>query len=196
MMSGRTEWSEWRLYQLLGFGCCALPAPSPLQRTVLSYLSLLPFLTGWRCLSAMLFSVLALTGQHLIERQKPRKILSKQLPVALPGYLSLSWPEPQAVVLSCEQVPKYPAHCTVEPREAHHILDVTSHCSLRMALPSLPAPHPAQGWGRTALSQPALGGRAEQLLLVSLPPLPVEKGTKHKVISHLRVIWGTALLES
>lgn len=65
---------------------------------------------------------------------------------------------------------------TAEPPGAHHILDLTSHSSLRMALPSLPAPHPTHGGGRTALSQPVLGGRAEQLLLVSLP-LPVEKGT-------------------
>lgn len=160
-------------------GCCALPAPSPLKRTILSYLSHLPLVTGWRCLSAMLYSVLAPTGQHQnpLERQKPRKIPSKQLlPVTLPGCLSLGWPEPsrgKAVVLSCGQVPKSSALWS-------HLQLVTSwmslqHCSLRMALPSLPAPHPAHGWGRTALSQPALGGRAEQLLLVSLSPLPAEK---------------------
>lgn len=162
-------------------GCCALPAPSALKRAMLSYLSLLPLLTGWRCLSAVLYSVLGPTGQlqNPLERQKPRKIPSKQpLPMALPGYLSLVWPEPsrgKAVVLSCGQVPKPSALRS-------HLQVVTSwmsprHRSLRMALPCLPAPHPAHGWGRTALSQPALGGRAEQLLLVSLSPLPAQKDT-------------------
>lgn len=167
-------------------GCCALPASSPLKRTMLSYSSLLPLLIGWRCLLAVLFSVLAPTGQHqnLLERQKPRKILSKQLlPVALPGYLSLGWPEPsrgKAVVLSCGQVPKPSALWS-------HLQLITSwmspqHRSLRTALPSLPAPHPPHSRGRTALSPPALGGRAEQLLLVSLSPLPAEKDTLSAVL--------------
>lgn len=95
----------------------------------------------------MLFSVLTPTGQHQnpqFERQKPRKILSKQLlPVALPEYLSLGWPEPsrgKAVVLSCEQVPKPSALRS-------HLQLITSwispqHRSLGMALPSL---HTARG---------------------------------------------------
>lgn len=165
---------------------------------MLSYSSLLPLLTGWRCLSAMLFSVLAPTGQHQnpLERQKPRKILSKQLLlVALPEYLSLGWPEPsrgRAVMLSCGQVPKPSALRS-------HLQLITSwmspqHGSLQVALPSLPAPHPAHGPGRAALSPPALGGRAEQLLLVSLSPLPAEKDTL-SVISRPQIIWGTALLK-
>lgn len=74
--------------------------------------------------------------------------------MALPGYLSLGWPEPsrgKAVELSCEQVPKPSALWS-------HLQFITScmspqHRSLGMALPSLPAPHPARGRGRVALSR-------------------------------------------
>lgn len=152
------------------------PAPSPLKRTMLSYSPLLPLLTGWRCLSAVLFAVLTPTGQHQnppFERQKPRKILSKQLlPVALPEYLSLGWPEPsrgKAVVLSCEQVPK-PSACGATCSSSHP----GSHLSIApWGWPYPPCTRP----GEDSPVTPALGGRAEQLLLVSLSPLPVEKGT-------------------
>lgn len=135
-MSGRTEWSGSGCVSHLA-GCCALPAPSPLKTTMLSYSSLLPLLAGWRCLSAMLFSVLAPTGQYpnLPERQKPRKILSKQLPVALPGHLSLGWPGPSRgkVVLGCEHVPKSWALLS-------HLELITSWMSPRIAPCGWPCP--------------------------------------------------------
>lgn len=40
-------------------GCCASPAPCPPKKIMLLYMTLLPLPAGWRCLSTMLFSVLA-----------------------------------------------------------------------------------------------------------------------------------------
>lgn len=174
-------------------GCCALPAPSPLKRTMLSYLSLLPLLTGWRCLSAMLFSVLAPTGQDqncLKDKSQDKSCLNSccQWPC------QDTFPLVRARLL-CSAVSRFPKHqhCRVTCSSSHP----GSHFSITpCGWPCPPCqPHiPHRAGGDLALSQPVLGGRAEQLLLVSQSVS--SSCRKGHIISRPQIIWGTALLKN